>query len=119
MGYTEYTLLSKVFNDELAFGFRLGVAGKTWIRYGVYYKYSFSYKSLIGVAQFALLFPKSEMSGWLIRDVLILPYWQMHMNLYQDKVLQVHQIGYTYIIRVHCICKILYLTALACLFMMI
>lgn len=42
-----------------------------------------------GVAEFALLFERSRLSGWLLRDVILLPYWQMHMNLYQDKVLQV------------------------------
>ena len=42
-----------------------------------------------GVTEFALLFPRSRLSGWLVRDVILLPYWQMHMNLYQDKVLQV------------------------------
>lgn len=42
-----------------------------------------------GVAEFVLLFPRSNFNGWLVSDLLLLPYWQMHMELYQEKVLQV------------------------------
>lgn len=42
-----------------------------------------------GVAEFVLLFPRSQFNAWLITDLLLLPYWQMHMELYQEKILQV------------------------------
>ena len=41
-----------------------------------------------GVAQYGLLYPNTELSPWLIRDILILPYWQMYADLHKDSVIQ-------------------------------
>lgn len=42
-----------------------------------------------GVAQYALLFPHSAASPWLVRDLITLSYWQMHTELYAQRVIQV------------------------------
>ena len=41
-----------------------------------------------GVTQYGLLFPETEFRIELIRDILILPYWQMYGDLHKDSVLQ-------------------------------
>ena len=42
-----------------------------------------------GVAQHMLLYSDSRLSGWLVRDILVLPYWQMHNELYKESVIRV------------------------------
>lgn len=42
-----------------------------------------------GVVEFALLFPRSQLSIWTARDMFTLSFWQMFMMLYQDTVIRV------------------------------
>lgn len=42
-----------------------------------------------GVMEFALLFPHTRFSFLTVRDILLLPFWQMFMELYAEKVIQV------------------------------
>ncbi len=41
-----------------------------------------------GVAEFGLLFPHTAISGWTIRDILIVPYFQMIPELYAKEAFQ-------------------------------
>ena len=44
-----------------------------------------------GVLEFALLFPHTSFSLLTVRDMLLLSFWQMFMELYQEKVIQVRR----------------------------
>ena len=41
-----------------------------------------------GVAQYGLLYRQTELSGWLLRDILTIPYWQMFYDLNRDTLIQ-------------------------------
>ena len=41
-----------------------------------------------GIAQYGLIFPHSTLSAWLFRDVFVLPYMQMFVDLHSQEVLQ-------------------------------
>ena len=41
-----------------------------------------------GIAQYGLLYPHAQLNYWTVRDILVLPYFQMYPELYSREAIQ-------------------------------